>query len=86
MSIESTDSTDLQVCPVCSVSITVDNQVRFSSGQPGTRARLYARVCQYTQNPACINQDPDLIGELTKSDRYEPGQDIVLTPNSSSDG
>jgi len=78
------DSPALQVCPVCSVSITPDNKVQFSSGQPGTRARLYARVCQYTQNPSCINQDPDQIGELTKSDRYEPGQNIVLTPGSSS--
>ncbi|MGK7887775.1 MAG: hypothetical protein AB4042_00475 [Leptolyngbyaceae cyanobacterium] len=85
MPIGSSESTALDVCPVCSVSITVDDQVRFSSGQPGTRARLYARVCQYTQNPSCINQDPELIGELTKSDRYEPGQDIVLTPDSSGD-
>jgi hypothetical protein len=83
MPLGSSDPATLQVCPVCKVSITADNQVQFSMGQPGTRARLYARVCQFTQDPACINQDPELIGELTQNDHYEPGQDIVLTPDSS---
>jgi hypothetical protein len=52
--------------------------VKFSSGPVGTRARLYARVCQYTTRPDCINQDPDLIGEVLREDGYLAGEDIPL--------
>jgi hypothetical protein len=76
-------STNLQVCPVCQVSITDDGQVNFSTGNPGTRARLYARVCQYTQQPGCINQDPHLVGEVTRIDGFEQGRDITLPAMSS---
>ena len=68
----------LQTCPICGVSIAEDGQVNFSSGSPGTRARLYARVCQYTQDKGCINQDPQLVGEVTREDRFEDGKDLVL--------
>ncbi|MEO1591760.1 MAG: hypothetical protein AAFU71_10760 [Cyanobacteria bacterium J06632_22] len=66
-----------QTCPVCGVSI-IDDEVQFSSGTPGTRARLYARVCQYTSRPECINRDPNAIGTILKEDGFEPGQDISL--------
>ena len=67
-----------QICPVCGVSITEDGQVNFSNGRPGTRARLYARVCQYAQKPECINQESELIGEITRQDGFESGEDLVM--------
>ena len=69
---------NLQVCPVCGVSITADGQVNFSTGTPGTRARLYARVCTYTQQSGCINQESELIGEPTRADRFESGEDLAM--------
>ena len=71
------NSKKLQVCPVCSIAITEDGQVNFSTGNPGTRARLYARVCQYARKPGCINQESELIGELTHGDGFESGEDLV---------
>lgn len=48
--------------------------VYFSQGAPGTRAKLWARVCQYLRTPEqcaqCINQDLTLRGELTSGDYY----------------
>jgi hypothetical protein len=58
-----------QTCPLCGVSITGD-VVHFSNGSPGTRARLYARVCQYAKQGGCINQDPEKIGTVTDGDGY----------------
>ena len=75
---------NLQVCLICGVSITEDGQVNFSNGNPGTRARLYARVCQYTDKPECINREPELIGELTAHDRYETGEDLTIPTLSTS--
>lgn len=53
------DSTP-QTCPICSVKIVVGSpggdRVLFSSGPPGTRTKLWARVCQFNQKPGCINQ------------------------------
>jgi len=66
-----------RTCPVCGVSILGD-EVQFSSGAPGTRARLYARVCQYTSKPECINRNPAAIGTILKEDGFEPGQDVSL--------
>lgn len=66
-----------QTCPVCGVTI-VHNTVLFSSGKPGTRARLYARVCRYAQKPGCINQDPDLIGEVLREDGFQEPEAIQL--------
>lgn len=64
-----------QTCPVCRVSITKDI-VHFSSGNPGTRARLYARVCQYANKSGCINQDPEKIGSVTSQDNFSPAKPI----------
>ncbi|MGD1855514.1 MAG: hypothetical protein ACFB2W_14815 [Leptolyngbyaceae cyanobacterium] len=58
-----------QTCPVCGVTIAND-VVQFSNGSKGTRARLYARVCQYAKKPECINQDMTLIGEVLKEDGF----------------
>ncbi|HEY9640644.1 MAG TPA: hypothetical protein V6C57_09170 [Coleofasciculaceae cyanobacterium] len=52
--------TGVQVCPVCKVKIIKmigGDRVLFSAGPPGTRATLWAKVCQYAKNPSCINQD-----------------------------
>ncbi|WP_204106039.1 MULTISPECIES: hypothetical protein [Spirulina sp. CCY15215] len=65
-----------QTCPICRVKIAHDDKVYFSSGQPGTRARLYARVCQYAKKAGCINQNKEAIGTLTKSDGFSTGEEI----------
>lgn len=62
----------LEVCPVCGVKIENGEKVIFSSGSAGTRARLWARVCNYVEKPDCINQDKDAIGEVGKNDFYQP--------------
>ena len=64
-----------QVCPVCNVKIQktpAGDQVLFSSGPPGTRSRLTARVCQFVNQSGCINKDPNLIGDLKPNDYYQP--------------
>jgi len=66
---------NVQVCPVCKVKIVKvmgGDKVLFSVGPPGTRATLWARVCQYSQKPGCINKDKDAIGEVKQSDYYNP--------------
>ena len=77
MTMDRNNSKSLQVCPICNISITEDGQVNFSTGSPGTRARLYTRVCQFAQKPGCINQDSELIGELTREDGFETGEELV---------
>ena len=47
-----------QTCPICSVQITSapsGDKVIFSSGPPGPRAKLWARVCQFNKKSGCIN-------------------------------
>ena len=74
----SNNSPNLQICAVCGVSITGDGQVNFSDGNPGTRARLYARVCQYAQKSECINQESQLIGEIQSEDVFDSGEDLQM--------
>ncbi|HYP03619.1 MAG TPA: hypothetical protein VER57_03620 [Cyanobium sp.] len=65
-------------CSLCQVEIQAmtggKDQVLFSQGAPGTRAKLWARVCQYLKTPEqcaqCLNQDASLRGEVTRSDYY----------------
>ncbi|MBE9180487.1 hypothetical protein IQ268_18150 [Oculatella sp. LEGE 06141] len=67
--------TGMQTCPVCGVKIlnaVGGDKVLFSSGPPGTRAALWAKVCQYTQKAGCINKDKDAIGEVKSTDYYQP--------------
>ena len=48
-----------------------NDQVLFSQGAPGTRTKLWARVCQYVKEPQrCINQDAGLRGEAGVDDFY----------------
>ncbi|MGK7919485.1 MAG: hypothetical protein AB4080_05700 [Trichodesmium sp.] len=61
-----------EICPVCQVKIVAGDQVLFSSGPPGTRAKLWARVCQYVKKQGCINQDPDAVGKVNPDDYYKP--------------
>ncbi|NEP15572.1 MAG: hypothetical protein F6J97_01570 [Leptolyngbya sp. SIO4C1] len=75
---ESTKQATGETCPVCGVTILGD-EVRFSSGSPGTRARLYARVCQYAQDRGCINKDPSQIGQVSQEDGYTEGEDVKLS-------
>lgn len=50
-----------ETCPVCQVKIMVGvvggDRVLFASGPPGTRARLWSRVCKYSNKPGCINAE-----------------------------
>ncbi|MGB3560676.1 MAG: hypothetical protein WBD58_16260 [Geitlerinemataceae cyanobacterium] len=64
-----------QTCPICNVSIARD-VVQFSNGAPGSRARLYARVCQYAKQRGCINQDPEKIGTVGDADSYAQPQKV----------
>jgi hypothetical protein len=65
-------------CSLCQVEIQAvaggADLVNFSQGAPGTRAKLWARVCQYLrtseQRAQCLNQDPELRGEVTRNDYY----------------
>jgi hypothetical protein len=65
-------------CNLCQVEIQGmaggNDRVLFSQGAPGTRAKLWARVCQYLRTPdqcaQCLNQDTALRGEVTSSDYY----------------
>lgn len=69
---------NLQTCPVCGVSIANDGTVLFTNGNPGTRARLQVRVCQFARKPGCINQNSDLIGQPDPKDHYDTGKDLVI--------
>lgn len=69
------DQDSKEVCPACNVTIIKGpraDKVLFSAGPPGTRAMLWARVCQYSQKPGCINKDRDAIGEIKPGDYYQP--------------
>jgi hypothetical protein len=52
------------------------DRVLFSAGPPGTRARLYARVCQYVQKAGCINSSggnqPPQANDYYKPDAPRP--------------
>ena len=66
-------------CPLCEVEIHGQggpaDQVIFSRGTPGSRSKLWARVCQYLKSDAqrsrCINQDPELRGDCRPGDGFE---------------
>lgn len=51
---------ETKTCPVCGVKILTGivggDRVMFSAGPPGTRTKLYARVCRYVEKPGCINK------------------------------
>lgn len=64
------NNNNMAVCPACGVKIVGGDKVIFSVGAPGTRSRLWARVCQFAKKPGCINTDPRKIGEVQPSDYY----------------
>ncbi|GAB4377188.1 MAG: hypothetical protein Kow00121_25950 [Elainellaceae cyanobacterium] len=64
----------IQVCPVCGVKIQQlvgGDRVLFAVGSPGTRATLWARVCQYTDKAGCLNKNKEAIGPVTPQDYYQ---------------
>jgi len=71
-----------QVCPLCKVTIdpsaSAQVEVLFSTGQPSTRTRLWARVCQYAKGSGCINTDPALRGTPDPRDGYSDAPEMDL--------
>lgn len=67
-------SENIEICPICQVQIKNDREVIFSSGKPGDRTKLWARVCQYIvdKKEGCINQDPSKIETIKSTDSYKP--------------
>lgn len=67
----------MPTCPRCNIQIA-NETVLFSCGQPGTRARLYARVCSHAiaagRGEGCINRGFD--GELNDADFYGDGREL----------
>lgn len=64
------NNNNMAVCPACGVKIVGGDKVLFSVGAPGTRSRLWARVCQFAKKPGCINTNSEQIGEVKPSDYY----------------
>lgn len=75
-----------QQCSLCQVQIDAGAQglVHFSHGAPGSRAKLWARVCQFLssdeQRRQCINQDPSMRGVVQASDDFAQAPAIELPP------
>lgn len=61
-------------CSACGVKI-VGDQVLFSFGTPGSKERLYARVCQFAKKPGCINTVASL-DNCKSNDFYNNGEAI----------
>ena len=67
-----------QRCSLCQVEIQGmvggADLVHFSRGGPGTRAKLWARVCQFLrseeQRAQCLNQDVALRGTVQPGDYF----------------
>jgi hypothetical protein len=76
-------------CSLCTVEIQAmaggADLVYFSQGAPGTRAKLWARVCQYLRTPEqcaqCINQDLSLRGDVSSSDYYAEAPSFDFSPS-----
>ena len=64
-------TTTKQVCSVCGVTIDAseENPVQFSFGEPGTKNRLYARVCQFI---SLENKQNCLLKEDITKDNLSP--------------
>jgi hypothetical protein len=75
-----------QRCSVCGVEIQGmaggKDLVHFSHGTPGTRAKLWARVCQYLRDDdkqrQCLNQNPADRGTVQSSDYFAEAPEIDL--------
>jgi hypothetical protein len=77
-----------QRCSLCQVEIQGmvggGDLVHFSQGGPGSRAKLWARVCQFLksdeQRAQCLNQDANLRGSVAPSDYYAEPPAMDLGP------
>ena len=77
-----------QRCSLCQVEIQGmaggKDLVHFSQGAPGSRAKLWARVCQYLrtdeQKCQCLNQDTSLLGTVQPSDFFAEAPVIEIPP------
>ncbi len=59
-------------CQVCGAVIDDPERVHFSYGPPASRERLYARVCQLTNAPGCLNRGCHVEG-ISPNDCYGTG-------------
>ncbi len=59
-----------QTCSLCSVRIDQKDTVHFSFGKPGSRERLYARVCRHVNDHRCINANEKSLNPITADDHY----------------
>ncbi len=62
-----------KICAVCGVKIIAQaggDRIVFSAGPEGTRAKLWARVCQFVNKPDCLNRDKTAIGTVTDKDYF----------------
>ncbi len=62
-------------CSVCSAHIMSNGVVKFANGNNGTRAQLYARVCKFAQNQACINRNQVNPSQIMLTDGFGNGQE-----------
>jgi hypothetical protein len=77
-----------QSCDLCQVEIQGmtggGDLVHFSMGAPGSRAKLWARVCQYLRSSEqcaqCLNQDANLRGTVSSGDYYAEAPVLELGP------
>lgn len=61
---------ELKTCSNCKVKMNSEGMVFFSCGNPGSRARLYARVCQFAADKEnCINKG--FKGKIKKTDEWQ---------------
>ncbi|MGB1417150.1 MAG: hypothetical protein ACPHAS_06170 [Synechococcus sp.] len=82
----SSPQAEVQRCPLCQVEIETcpgrPDKVIFSQGTPGTRSKLWSRVCQFLKTPeqtaACINQDPERRGPQQVGDAFPDAPTIDL--------
>lgn len=83
-----------QRCAVCGVEIQGmaggADLVKFSHGAGGTRAKLWARVCQYLRDDGkqrqCLNQDAAQRGTVQASDYFAEAPIIDLGAGPASGG
>lgn len=74
-------------CSLCQVEILGmvggNDQVLFSLGPPASRAKLWARVCQFLKSPEqcgqCLNQNPAQRGDVAASDYYAEPPSVDLS-------
>lgn len=71
----SESDSNMLICPVCQVKIEPrpggHDLVHFATGPAATRAKLWARVCQFVDKPTCINKDKAAIGTVGVNDYFK---------------